>query len=86
MKLGILTFSKAINYGAALQATALRKVLLNQAEKVCFLDYSCKAIDSASKIFDITTSTGDKDVPQSTSGALCKINTDTGDIEITIAN
>ena len=54
MKLGILTFSKAINYGAALQATALRKVLLNQAEKVCFLDYSCKAIDSASKIFDIT--------------------------------
>lgn len=54
MKLGILTFPKAINYGAALQATALRKVLLNQAEKVSFLNYSCKAIDSSSKIFDIS--------------------------------
>lgn len=54
MKLGILTFPKAINYGAALQATALRKVLLNRSEKVCFLNYSCKAIDSTSKIFDIS--------------------------------
>ena len=54
MKLGILTFPKAINYGAALQATALRKVLLNRAEKVSFLNYSCKAIDSTSKIFDLS--------------------------------
>ena len=54
MKIGILTFPKAINYGAALQATALRRVLLNRAEKVCFLNYSCKDIDSTSKIFDIS--------------------------------
>lgn len=54
MKLGILTFPKAINYGAALQATALRKVLLNHTKEVYFLNYSCKAIDGASKIFDIS--------------------------------
>ena len=53
MKLGILTFPKAINYGAALQATALRKVLLQRGESVQFLDYSCKAIDRTSKVFDL---------------------------------
>ena len=39
-----------------------------------------------SKIFIVTTDTGDKDVPSSTSGGKCEIITDTGDVEIRILN
>ena len=53
MKIGILTFPKAINYGATLQATALRKTLLNRSDAtVDFLPYENPAIQSTSKIFD----------------------------------
>ena len=36
------------------------------------------------KIFIVDTDTGRKDVPQTTTGGKCKINTDTGDIKISI--
>ena len=36
------------------------------------------------KVFAVKTSTGDKDVPKTTSGGLCEITTTTGDIIITI--
>lgn len=36
------------------------------------------------KIFIIKTDTGDKKVPHTTQGGICKITTDTGDIEITL--
>lgn len=39
MKIGILTYHRAHNYGAMLQAYALRKVLLNNANEVQFIDY-----------------------------------------------
>lgn len=36
------------------------------------------------KIFDVKTVTGDKEIPGSATGGVCKIRTDTGDIEIDI--
>lgn len=39
MKIGILTFHRSHNYGALLQAIALRKVLLNMGHKVSYVDY-----------------------------------------------
>ena len=55
MKIGILTFPKAINYGASLQATALRKTLLNRLDAtVDFIPYENPAIQSTSKIFDFS--------------------------------
>ena len=52
MKLGILTFPTAINYGTALQAAALRKVLLTNDNEVSFLDHRCYLIDSTNSVFD----------------------------------
>ncbi len=39
MKIGILTYHRAHNYGALLQAIALRKVLLNYGHEVWYIDY-----------------------------------------------
>lgn len=39
MKVGILTYHKSHNYGALLQAIALRKVLCNLGHEVSFIDY-----------------------------------------------
>ncbi len=38
----------------------------------------------SAKVFDVRTDTGDISYPQSTSGGLCKITTDTGDVTIII--
>lgn len=38
------------------------------------------------KVFLINTDTGDKDVPNTTTGGRCEITTDTGDIRLTIKN
>ncbi len=54
MKIGVLTFSKSINYGAALQAVALQKVLQEQDADVCLMDHRCAPVDSASKVFDFS--------------------------------
>ena len=39
MKIGILTYHKSHNYGALLQAVALRSVLSNMGHDVTFVDY-----------------------------------------------
>ena len=52
MKIGILTFPTAINYGTALQAAALGKVLSSENNTVGFLDHRCPLIDSTNSVFD----------------------------------
>ncbi len=54
MRIGILTFSKSINYGAALQAVALKHTVESFNEDVSVIDHPCKQIDSSSKIFDFS--------------------------------
>ncbi len=44
-KVGILTFHNAINYGACLQAYALKEVLKNKKVNVEIIDYKCEAIN-----------------------------------------
>lgn len=39
MKIGILTYHRSHNYGALLQAIALRKVLVNAGHQVTYIDY-----------------------------------------------
>lgn len=46
MKIGILTFHRAINYGAVLQAYALRKKLEMMGNEVEIIDYICPKIRS----------------------------------------
>lgn len=46
MKIGILTFHYAHNYGAVLQAYALKKHLENQGNTVCIINYQNDAIAS----------------------------------------
>ncbi len=52
MNIGILTFPTAINYGTALQAAALGKVLSDKGNDVRFIDHRCPLIDSTNSIFD----------------------------------
>lgn len=49
MKIGILTFHRAHNYGAMLQAYALRKVLVNKGHEVEFISYRQRHIEDAYK-------------------------------------
>lgn len=51
MKVGILTFHRAINYGAVLQAWALKTFLQNKGYEACVIDYRCKAIENNYNIF-----------------------------------
>lgn len=52
MKLAILTFPKAINYGAVLQSFALFKKLQPFCSQVCFLNHNCEAIEKTNSLFD----------------------------------
>lgn len=52
MKIGIVTFEKAINYGTSLQAVALLKVLQAQGAQAAFLSHACEEIDKTSRVFD----------------------------------
>ncbi len=54
MKVGILTFSKSINYGATLQATALKHTLTQLGADATMIDHPCAMIDSSSKVFDFS--------------------------------
>lgn len=45
MKIGILTFHRAVNYGASLQAYALKKYIEKQKLDVEIVDYRCKYIE-----------------------------------------
>ena len=49
-KIGILTFQNADNYGALLQAYALKQVLINQGHVVKILNYCCPKIQAAYRI------------------------------------
>ena len=51
-KIGILTFHRAINYGACLQAYALKKYIKDQGNECDIIDYHCPAIeDFYSRVF-----------------------------------
>ena len=52
MKISILTFPKAINYGTALQAVALKKKLEDFDNDVCFLEHNCEEIEKSNSVFD----------------------------------
>lgn len=45
MKIGIITFHRAINYGAYLQAYALKQVLMDLSAQVDIIDYRSKKIE-----------------------------------------
>lgn len=49
MKVGILTFHNTINYGALLQAYALRNVLIEMGHDVYIIDYKCQAVTNREK-------------------------------------
>lgn len=53
MKIGILTFHSAYNYGAVLQAYALQKYLSLQGHDVGIIDYNNNVLLSCYKVFDI---------------------------------
>lgn len=46
MKFGIMTFSRANNYGAVLQAYALRRKLMDKGQECQLINYRCKSIDA----------------------------------------
>lgn len=46
MRFGIMTFSRANNYGAILQAYALRKKLQDKGQECQLINYRCKSIDA----------------------------------------
>lgn len=53
MKVGILTFHRAINYGAVLQAWALQTFLQSKGYETSIIDYRCKPIENNYKIFSL---------------------------------
>lgn len=57
MKVGIVTFEKAINYGTSLQAVALLKVLQAQGVDAAFIHHRCEEIDKTSRAFDLKQAT-----------------------------
>ena len=50
MKIGILTFHNAYNYGAVLQAYATQEIVKSYGHEVEIINYHNKAIDSFYKI------------------------------------
>lgn len=54
MKIGILTFHRAINYGAVLQAYALQRHLENQNVEVDVIDYRSEVIEESYRLFYYT--------------------------------
>lgn len=53
MKIGIITFHYARNYGAVLQCYALQKVLLSAGHDVTVIDYRPSSVAGGYKVFDI---------------------------------
>ena len=56
-KIGILTFHKAANYGAVLQAYALENAIAERSEKieVEIIDYYCKKIEDSYAVYNPNT-------------------------------
>lgn len=53
MKIGILTFHRAFNYGAVLQCYALQSALKKMGHDVVVLDYRQPALEKRYKVFDL---------------------------------
>ena len=53
MKVGILTFHRAINYGASLQAWALQSYLIELGCECSIIDYRCALIEETYKPFSL---------------------------------
>lgn len=53
MRIGILTFHRAINYGAVLQCYALQEFLINQGYDVEIINYHCRFIENQYKVFNL---------------------------------
>ncbi|MFR2839550.1 MAG: polysaccharide pyruvyl transferase family protein [Zhenhengia sp.] len=53
MKIGIITFHRAVNYGAILQAYALQQALNKLGVDNEIIDYRCRHIEDAYSLFDI---------------------------------
>ena len=51
MKIGIITFHRAANYGAVLQAYALQFYLTEKGNEVEIIDYRCKEIEKVHSPF-----------------------------------
>lgn len=51
-KIGVLTFHRAENFGAVLQAYALQTYLMQLGYEVSIIDYRCKAIETQYQIFN----------------------------------
>ncbi len=51
MKVGILTFHRAINYGAVLQAYALQETLIHLGHEVKVIDYYCPRVEKHDRSF-----------------------------------
>lgn len=62
MKLGIITFHRAINYGAVLQGLALQKALEKLNVDVDIVDYRCRAIEEDYKNIRYNKGTFAKDI------------------------
>lgn len=56
MKVGILTFHRACNYGAVLQCYALQETLKSMGHEVCIIDYRQPHVERTYAIFSITES------------------------------
>lgn len=52
MKIGILTFHRAHNYGAVLQCYALQEVLKSMGHEVSVIDYQSKTLLNCYRVFD----------------------------------
>lgn len=53
MKIGLITYHRALNYGAVLQAYALQQVIkgmLGEKDKCLLLDYKCKKIEDMCRV------------------------------------
>ena len=57
-KIGIMTFHRALNYGAVLQAYALQQVLRSLGKDAQIIDYRCKRIEKLYAPFSAGTYTG----------------------------
>jgi hypothetical protein len=56
MKIGILTFHCAHNYGAVLQAYALQEFLLSEGHKVYMIDYRPDYLTEQYRVFSLKRS------------------------------
>jgi len=53
MKIGIVTFHRAVSYGAVIQAWALQEYLLNKGYEVRIIDYRNKAVEDNYQLFSL---------------------------------